>query len=269
MASARKRPLASDLNVNPRRIGGRWFWPSGYSAPIIAGGSGGQGAAGDAGGDANVDSPPAGGGNAPVGGTSPPAPPAAPPTLTQADVDRATAEAKKAAIAEVAQTLGCSVADAKKLVEAQRAAEDAQKTEAQRAREAADAEKAAAATEKAAAATERRQLQVERALVGAKVRDDRHERAVRLVLAEIDDKADADGIKAAVKKFADETPEWFGEAKTTPGSDPGGRGPGGGGQEGKTGMDAGRERARADMEKVRNNTRNPFDGYTVIGGPGR
>jgi DNA-binding transcriptional MerR regulator len=257
MASPRKRPLASDLNANPRRIGGRWFWPSGYSAPIIAGGSGTEG-----------DPAPN-----PAPKADPPADPKPDPaptvTLTQADVDRATAEAKKAAIAEVAQTLGCSVADAKKLVEAQRAAEDAQKTEAQRAREAADAEKAAAATERQAAAAERRQLQVERALVGAKVRDDRHERAVRLVLAEIDDKADADGIKAAVKKFADETPEWFGEAKTTPGSDPGGRGPGGGGQEGKTGMDAGRERARADMEKVRNTTRNPFDGYTVIGGPGR
>ncbi len=164
--------------------------------------------------------------------------------LTQADVDKAAREAKKAATTELAAALGCSIDEAKTIIADRRAAQDAEKTEAQRAREAADAEKAAAADERRQAALERKSLRTERALIAAKVQDDRSAKAARLILADLPDDADEDTIKAAVETFKAETPEWFGEAKPPPpGSDPQGRGPGGGAGGAKTGMDAGRQRA--------------------------
>jgi hypothetical protein len=36
----RTTPADSDLNATPQRVGRRWVWPSGYSAPVIAGGDG-------------------------------------------------------------------------------------------------------------------------------------------------------------------------------------------------------------------------------------
>ena len=260
---ARPGPALSDIGATPRRDGRWWVFPSGYHAPVVAGGSGGQGQGGNAGGDAVVDPPGGtGGGNAPAGtgdpaaGGSGPAGQGAPGAgagagagLTQADVDRAAREAKKAAETELAAALGCSIDEAKTIIADRKAAQDAEKSDAQRAREAADAEKSDAAAEKAAAAAERRALRVERALLVVKVKDDRSANAARLVLADLADEADEAAVTAAVEKFAKDTPEWFGDnAPPPPGSDPAGRGPAGGGGGQKTGIEAGRERARLARE---------------------
>jgi colicin import membrane protein len=113
--------------------------------------------------------------------------PPPPQTFTQADVDRMVGQARKeartSAANELAEQLGCSVEDAKAKIAAAIAADDAQKTEAQRALEAAQAEKAEAAAEKAAAAQERFDLRVERKLIAA---------GVGQAIAD-----DADGTKAA------------------------------------------------------------------------
>ena len=284
-------PALSDIGAMARRDGRWWVFPSGYRCPVVAGGSGGHGQAGNAGGEAQVD-PPAGGGSGggnpppagdPAAGGSGPAGQGAPPAnagaggggsgrrgaagtgLTQADVDKAAREAKKAATAELAAALGCSIDEAKTIIAERKAAQDAEKTEAQRAREAADAEKASAAEEKRLAALDRKALRTERALLAAKVNDKRLEKAARLILAELADDADEAAVTAAVEAFKKDTPEWFTPAGTAPGYDPAGNPGAGGGNEGKTGMEKGRLRAQEEL-KSRANAGSPFDGMTVVGG---
>lgn len=230
-------PLADLLTETPRRVGRRWVWSDGTSVPAVAGGNGEAPPAAD---------PPAGDPpKSPAGDPSPASDPAPAPgaALTQADVDRAKRDAKKATYAEVAATLGCTVEEAKALVDAKKAADDQQKTEAQRAKEAADAEKATAAEERRTIAAERRALRTERALLAAKVNDGRLDKAAKLVLADLADDADDDAITAAVATFKTDTPEWFTTGPVAPGSDPQGRGPGGGAGGQQTGMDAGRQRS--------------------------
>lgn len=232
-----RTPLADLLAETPRRVDRRWVWSDGTSVPVVAGGNGETPPAGD---------PPAGNPPPPPAGDPPPASdPPAPPgaALTQADVDRAKREAKKATYAEVAATLGCTVEEAKALVDAKKAADDQQKTDAQRAKEAADAEKATAAEERRTVAAERRALKTERALLAAKVNDGRLDKAAKLVLSDLADDADDDAITAAVATFKTDTPEWFIPGQVAPGSDPQGRGPGGGAGGQQTGMDAGRQRS--------------------------
>lgn len=240
--------------ARPRRVGRSWVWPDGTRLPVVAGGDGTEG-------DPKPTPDPA-----PKPQPDPPKPDPTPTALTQADVDRAAADAKKAAIADVVATFGCTIEEAKLLVDAKRQADDAQKTEAQKAREAADKEKAEAAEEKRTAAAERRALRVDRGLLTARVSDKRMEKAAKLILTELADDADEAAITAAVEAFKKDTPEWFGVAGAAPGSDPGGRGPGGGGQDGKTGMEAGRLRAQEEI-KSRANAGSPFDGMTVVGRP--
>ncbi len=236
--SSRTGPTISDIGATPRREGRSWVFPSGYRCPVVAGGSG--------------ETPPADppGGDPPKPPVADPLPAADPPKpddtakLTQADVDKAKREAKKATYAEVAQTLGCTVEEAKALVEAKRAADDATKTETQKALEAAEAKNKAADERERATARKERALDLRLALVAANVTGDRLDKAAKLLLSDLADDADEDAIKAAVETFKTETPEWFGEAKPPPpGSDPQGRGPGGGAGGAKTGMDAGRQRA--------------------------
>lgn len=253
---ARPGPALSDIGAEPRLDGRSWVFPSGYRCPVVAGGSGGQGAAGDAvvdppAGGTGGGNPPAGTGDPAAGGTGPAGQGAsgagAGAGLTQADLDRASADAKKAAAAELAEALGVPLAEAKKIIADRRAADDAQKTEAQRATEAAqERERQADARERSAAARERA-ADLRSALVEAKVKGDRSANAAKLILADLADDADGAAIAAAVKKFAEDTPEWFGDAgpPPPPGSDPAGRGPAGGQGGQKTGIEAGRERARA------------------------
>lgn len=136
-----------------------------------------------------------------------------------------------------------------------KSAEDAQKTEAQRAREAADAEKVAASKEKSDAAAEKHAAAVERHLVragvGAGETDDAKlakaiERATRLVDVEVG--ADAEKIAAAVASLKTDMPALF-TATTAPppDGDTGGGPPAGGGSgnngSGKSAVSKGREEA--------------------------
>jgi hypothetical protein len=144
-------------------------------------------------------------------------------TFTQADVDKAAsaraAEAKRKATSDLAEQLGVSVDEAKKIIAASKSAEDAQKTEAQRAKEAADAAKLEADAAKAEAAAERMAARIERALLKNHVRDDCLDDS--LALLKVDADASPEEITAAVAAFAERRPEFFGtadegESKRTP-----------------------------------------------------
>lgn len=142
--------------------------------------------------------------------------------FTQADVDKAAsaraAEAKRKATSDLAESLGVSVDEAKKIIAASKASEDAQKTEAQKAKEAADAARAEADTEKASAAAERMAARIERELFKNHVKDDCL--GDSLALLKVDADASPEEIIAAVKTFSERRPEFFGaeegEGKRTP-----------------------------------------------------
>jgi hypothetical protein len=106
---------------------------------------------------------------------TPPAPPESDPpaSFTQADLDRIVgrekAEAKRTAEKQFAETLGVTVDEAKAIIAAKNTADDAAKSEAQRALDAATATQAEAVQAKADAVRERFEAKVERALVNAGV----------------------------------------------------------------------------------------------------
>lgn len=144
-------------------------------------------------------------------------------TFTQADVDKAAsaraAEAKRKATADLADQLGVSVDEAKKIIAASKSAEDAQKTEAQRAKEAADQAKLEADAAKAEAAKERQAARIERALIKDHVRDECLEDS--LALMKVDADATPEELTAAVEAFKERRPEFFeteggGDSKRTP-----------------------------------------------------
>lgn len=156
-------------------------------------------------------------------------------TFSQAELDRiATREkeqGKQAGMREVAETLGVSIDEAKRIIAEKKSADEEQKTEAQRARDAAEAEKTAAIQAKADAEAERHATRIERALVRSglavpdKDGDEFISSAVKLVPAEVG--ADDDAIKAAVDKLKTTVPALFGAAQGGgTHSDPG-RGPAG------------------------------------------
>ncbi len=235
-------PLADLLAETPKRVGRRWVWSDGTSVPVVAGGNGEVPPSADPPAGDPPAGDPAAGGNGPAGQGAAPANAGA--GLTQADVDKAKREAKKAAIAEIATTLGCTIEEAKALVDAKRQADDQQKSETQRALEAAQERERNAEARERATARKEQALDLRLALVSAKVTDGRLDKAAKLILADLPDDADGEAITTAVEAFAKDTPEWFGESKPLPpGSDPQGRGPGGGAGGAKTGMDAGRQRS--------------------------
>lgn len=151
-------------------------------------------------------------------------------TFTQADVDKAAsaraAEAKRKATSDLAEQLGVSVDEAKKIIAAHQSAEDAQKTEAQRAKEAADQAKAEADAAKAEAAAERQAARVERALIKDHVRDDCLEDSLSLL--KVAPEATPEELTAAIEAFKERRPEFFdanGEdpKRTPPPGDPKGK----------------------------------------------
>jgi hypothetical protein len=144
-------------------------------------------------------------------------------TFTQADVDKAASarasEARRKATSDLAEQLGVSLDEAKKIIAASKSAEDAQKTEAQRAKEAADQAKAEADQAKAEAALERQAARIERALIKDHVRDDCLEDS--LALMKVDAEATPEELTAAVQAFKERRPEFFeaeggGDPKRTP-----------------------------------------------------
>lgn len=144
----------------------------------------------------------------------------APKTFTQEQVDaiasRARAEAKRSAANDLATELGCTVAEAKAKIEAAAAADDAVKTEAQRALDAANTAKAEAEAQQAAAKAERLAARVERKLTAAGVPEATLARAARLI--DVDPDADDDAIAAEVDTLRTEVPALFttGDGATPP-----------------------------------------------------
>ena len=146
-------------------------------------------------------------------------------TFTQADLDRAASaranEAKRKAERDLADSLGVSIEEAKRILKEHADKADLEKSEAQRSKEAADKAKAEADQAKADAAKERMSAKVERALIRSHVRDDRVDQSLLLVTVAPD--ATDEEIAAAVATFKGTTPEFFSE-------DEGGNGGGTGGK---------------------------------------
>lgn len=141
-------------------------------------------------------------------------PPKVDKTFSQSDLDsyagRRAAEARRAAEKELAESLGVPLDQAKRIISDAKKAEDEKKSEADRLRDEAQAAKAAADAAKAEAAADRMAARIERALVQAKVRDDRLDKAVRLL--DVPSDASVEDVVAAVEAFKNDTPEFFGGA---------------------------------------------------------
>lgn len=195
--------------------------------PVEGGAAGGgDGGAGGAGAGAG-----AGGTGAVAPGTG-----AEAKTYDEAHVQRVgaqqKAEGERVALAKVAETLGVTVEEAKKIIDEKRAADDKEKSEAQLAREAADREKAVATTATAAAAQETLNAKITQALLASGVDlgaadakdEDRAEKLGMVArLVNVAPGADDATIKAAIERVKTNVPALFAPAK--PGgtqSDPGG-----------------------------------------------
>lgn len=132
-------------------------------------------------------------------------------SFTQADIDKASkaaaAQATKAANEALVAKLGGTVDDAASVIAAVKAAEEATKTETQRALDAATAAKTQADQVLAEAAVERLAVKVERKLLAAGVPEASLARATRLVTVEVD--ADDAAITAEVDTLKTELPALF------------------------------------------------------------
>lgn len=169
-----------------------------------------------------------------------------PRTFTQTDLDRAAGrardEGRRSTANDFAADLGCTVDEAKTILDQVREAGEAQKTEAQRARDAADTARADADAEKAAAAADRLAVRVERRLLAAGVPDTALARATRMVTVPAD--ADDTAIAAEIDALKTEIPALFttteAESAPPPGVTPPRR-PNGNGGGTKTMAELGRE----------------------------
>lgn len=200
------------------------------------------------------------GNNDSSGGPPPPAspPPATPPpadppkTFSQDDVNRLmgerAAQAKTAAVKEIAEKLGVPVDDAKSIIEKHIKAEKDAMSEAEKAAAAAKTDREAAAMELTAARHERTSARVTNALSTAGILDEktRIEIAV-LVAAKLDPSQEAtqEQVTAAVDAVKEAVPVLFGKATLPPSGEPGKTAtpppPGGAAQQ--TAAERGRERA--------------------------
>lgn len=215
-----------------------------YLAPDDGGGDGGDGGGGDGGGQ---------GGDGDKGGKG------SEKTLTQSQVDDIVkgrvGETKRQTEEAIAKTLGVPIEEAKRIIEATRAAEDKEKSEATLAREKADREAKEADEAKAAAAKERHEAAVERALIKALPKDlddDALDKKVARIgrLLDVEVGADADTIKKAVEALKKDEPLLFGvtedaggDGGKAPDSDPKGKPPKKKGSE--DAFSRGQERAKA------------------------
>lgn len=200
-------------------------------------------------------------------GATTPAPTTNTPTLpgttepekkyTDADVDRLQAKraatAEKAALAKVAEDLGMSVADAKKLIAAQREAEDAKKDALTRAEEQLAAAQRDAETARNEAARLAHTAKVERKLRAAGADDGTAFRGVRLVEAGPD--ATDEDLDAEIAQLVADVPGLFpndpnrkpvnGDKPRAPSGVTAGAQPPAGGQGTQSLLERGAERVRA------------------------
>lgn len=145
-------------------------------------------------------------------------------TLTQTQVDqlvkREKASAERKTRQALADELGVSIDEVKRIIENQKAADEAQKTEAQKATDAANAARAEAEAAKSEARQSMLRAELKTALLGGSddepaIRRDRVAQAESLLLPKLAglDGADvADAIADAVAAFRVEVPEFFGPA---------------------------------------------------------
>lgn len=160
--------------------------------------------------------------------------------------------------------------DVKTILEAHRAAEDARRTETQRAEAAAVEAKRLADADRAAAASDRKAAAIERALAGSGLQlpEKADEAAAALAsavrLVDLDGEPTPEAVKTAVDKVKATFPSLFAPAgRTIPNSDPTGRQQRQGGA--PTGVAAGRERARQEREEAQKRG-NPLDRLSFVGG---
>lgn len=247
--------------------------PTGRVLPIVSGGDGplppGTPAAPPAGGEPPVTPP-----VPPATGTPPAGPPASEPTFTQADLDkhagRRAAEAKRAAESAIAEQLGCTVDEAKAIIAAKQQADEAAKTDVQKAQDAQAAAEARATELEAQTVAQAFEGRVKDQLVLAGViaefdldkDDDRKAAGKRIEMArrllDLPIEATDEEIAAKVAEVRTDVPGLFGAAPapaaggvppripsgTTPGKPPAG------GQAAVTGLDAGRARAQAAKQST-------------------
>lgn len=160
-------------------------------------------------------------GEAGSGNPTPPAPPAPPPataTFTQEDLDRTVgarvAEAQRQATRKLVEELGFSkVDDLKTLVQAQRDAEKAQMTEAERLRGEAQEAKAQAEAHQRALAALQHSVNIERELAKAGAQGDTA-RLVRMV--DLEPGSDPAAVSGAVEALKKDYPALFGAATAPP-----------------------------------------------------
>jgi multidrug efflux pump subunit AcrA (membrane-fusion protein) len=143
--------------------------------------------------------------------------------FSQADLNRLLAreknDGKRAGQSELLQALGVNNLDeAKEIIAARKAAEDAALSDADKARKEAEREKAEAATAKAEAAREKLDSRIERALVRAHIPDDQIELVARMVVVE--DGADQDKVNDAVEDLKKKMPQLFEEPDPNRAPDP-------------------------------------------------
>lgn len=191
--------------------------------------------------------------------------------LTQADVDRLVkrekASTERKARQALADELGISIDEAKQLIEQNRAATEAQKTEAQRATDAANAAKAQAEAATKAARMTRVGYELRTALLDGTdeepgIRRDRMDLALEMVLptlADVDDAGLDDAVREAVTAFRGKVPEFFGPAGSNGSGNGNGQGtpPGPGRKLNERGSDSAgvKSRAQQDFEALRGRTK--------------
>lgn len=186
-------------------------------------------------------------------------------TFTQADVDRIAgrraSEGEKAATRKLMEDLGVTDAkEAKRLLDAARAADEKNKTDLQKAQDLAAQHETSAQQSKREAAEAKLQLKIDRKLLKAGADTGRLERISKNVFIDLPDDADDSAIDTAIEAMKSETPEWFktddsGDTtkpkKTGPapsGKAQDGKGPKPGGTT-ESALDRGRERARRLQNK--------------------
>jgi len=136
-------------------------------------------------------------------------------TFSQAEVDKLLArtrnEGSRAASKAAAEALGMSIDDAKALIAARKAAEEAELTEAQRAK--ADAEQARAEANRIVEQARAAQLRADAtvALLGGDnpLNRDRLDLALRVVLPDVIGSDDEDALPSAIETLRGQSPEWF------------------------------------------------------------
>lgn len=120
----------NDMIERPRRVGNVWLWPDGTKLPVVSGGT-----------DTPPGTPPANPPATPPPGTPPPSGGGSGPTAESLDklnewmrgiAAREKAEGRASVEKQIAETLGMTLEEAKKLVDAKVEADRAQMTEAER-----------------------------------------------------------------------------------------------------------------------------------------